>query len=515
MKLAFIILAHNDEINLFRLIKRLLVEDDLVVVHWDKKNPLDIQAAANHTLGSVSLKRLHFSRRVAVDWGRWSMVDATLACLEQLEASGERFDYVVLLSGADYQIRSVKQLKAFFAQGGDKEYIECADPEFDPWVIKGLVKERYLHHHWFSWRDNPVFFDISLNIQKKLGITRKLPYGLKPYFGSQWWALTGKTLQQVLAMSRRGAVRRFFKTTWVPDEMFFQTIVRSLVPQEKIAANGVTFYHFCHQGKPLIFYNDHLPFLTQQDYFFARKLSPQASDLRDQLDHFIDTSIDSARAINGTAKHIDSYQKFMSVQWRGIPGRRIIGRQVNAWYGDLEWNKSPYFVILSYPEVDLNPLRDALNTKSGVSCYGELFYGGYIDYALSGKEHPLYPHNRTALRDMKRPNFLCDMIRANPTDLVGFTLRLPCGNEIEKIVIFDQQATLIFVLPEERYVSENDDTMDWNSAFDNMIMDDYLAEARKSGNNYFVVRTSGNVISDQSIGDMTAYISSLHTGRMG
>jgi hypothetical protein len=107
------------------------------------------------------------------------------------------------------------------------------------------------------------------------------------------------------------------------------------------------------------------------------------------------------------------------------------------------------------------------------------------------------------------------MIRANPTDLVGFTLRLPCGNEIEKIVIFDQQATLIFVLPEERYVSENDDTMDWNSAFDNMIMDDYLAEARKSGNNYFVVRTSGNVISDQSIGDMTAYISSLHTGRMG
>jgi hypothetical protein len=279
----------------------------------------------------------------------------------------------------------------------------------------------------------------------------------------------------------------------------------------------VTFYHFCHQGKPLIFYNDHLTFLTQQDYFFARKLSPQATALRDQLDHFIDSSDDSARAITVTAKTLTSYQNFIAVQWRGLPNRRVIGRQLDEWYGDLEWNKLPYFVILTYPDLDIAPLTAALNQLANVNCYGELFHSGSIDYALAGKEHPLYPRDKPALRDMKRPNFLSDLMRANPTELLGFTLRLPCGHDMDKIVIFDQQSTLVFVLPEQRYLldeGDNNATLDWTCAFDNMIINDYLAEARRSGNSYFTVRVTDHVVSQQSIEEMTAYIRALQIQKL-
>lgn len=511
MKLAFVILAHDDPGNLFRLIKRLSVDGDLVVVHWDKKNPFDLQAAAAGCLDARSLARLRFSRRVAVEWGRWSMVEATLACLDELEQSGEAFDYAVLLSGADYLIKPVSALKAFLRRNRDREYIECVDPDSDPWVVQGLVKERFLHHHWFNWRDNPKLFDWSLKTQKKLGLKRKIPDKLKPYFGSQWWALTWPTLKQVLTISRRRAIRQFFKTTWVPDEMFFQTIVVAVVPKERIVSSGLTFYHFTHQGKPLVFYNDHFDFLIRQDYFFARKLSAQAVQLRDRLDAFIDGCVGSGAAITALGKHLDSYQYFISVQWRGIPDRRVIGRQLDPWYGDLEWNKKPYFAILSYHGARLEPLRDALNAVPGICCYREIFHGGHIDYALPGREHPFYPANKPALRDMKRPNFLVDLIRANPGQVTGFVLRLPCGNEMEKMVIFDPQATVIFVLPDDDYLPPGGAELNWHSAFDNMIMYDYLAEVQRAGKNMTILKACRDAIPAESVTAVTEQIRFLQT----
>ncbi len=512
IKLGFILLAHNEPANLLRLISRLIVKDELVVVHWDKKNPLDLPALAKETLTASVLQRVRYAERVAVDWGRWSVVEATLAGLETLESSGEDFDYVVLLSGSDYLIKPIGGLKNFLAQGNGKEYIECVDPDVDPWVVQGLVKERFLHHHWFSWRDQRALFEWTLHTQKKLGLKRKVPDNLKPHFGSQWWALTWPTLKQVLAMSRRRHIRRFFKTTWVPDELFFQTLVAAVVGKENITGSGLTFYHFAHEGRPLVFYNDHFDFLVKQDYFFARKLSPHAAGLRNQLDAFIDTNTETAHKIPAaTAKYIESYQHFIAVQWRGMPGKRVIGRQVDAWYGDLEWNKTPYFVILSYSDADLEPLRNALNAVNGLCCYGELFHGGHVDYALPGKDHPFYPECHPALRDMKRPNFLVDLIQDNPEQLVGFILRLPTGNEMEKIVLFDPQATAVMVSPDEHYLNKDSSQLDWSCAFDNMIMGDHIAEARRTGKNFYTLKAINHVISPDSIDHLVSNLSALHS----
>ncbi|MDD2724969.1 MAG: beta-1,6-N-acetylglucosaminyltransferase [Methylovulum sp.] len=511
MKLAFIILAHDDAENLFRLIKRLLSKDDLVVVHWDKKNPYDILAAAHEKFEAKTRSRLRFARPVAVEWGRWSMVEATLSCLEELEQSVEVFDYVVLLSGVDYPVKPISALKAFLAQQGDKEYIECVDPEHSAWVVDGLVQERYQQYHWINWRDHPKLFSFIVSLQKKLGIKRKLPGQLKAHLGSQWWALTWPTLQKILQMGRRRKIRAFFSRTWVPDELFFPTLVAALVPRKRIVSSGLTFYHFSHQGRPLVFYNDHFDFLVKQEAFFARKLSPQATDLRDRLDYFIDNVALALQPINALSKQLADYEHFIAVQWRGLPGRRIIGRQVDAWYGDLEWNKLPYFVILCYPGARLEPLREALNAMPNICCYGEIFRGGHIDYGLPGREHPLYPENKPALRDMKRPNFLGDLLHANHGRLVGFILRLPCGNEMEKMVIYDPQATLIFVFPDDRYLAAN--AINWQCAFESMIMHDNLAEARRVGKqSVMLVALDDDSLSLASIAQATAHIGCLPAG---
>lgn len=497
MKLAFVILAHNDPDHVLRLTERLITQDDKVVIHWDKRSPVDIEAGAHKTLAQRQLEQVHFCRRVAVDWGRWSMVEATLSALQTLQALDEPFDYVVLLSGTDYLLKPVAGLKRFLLEHAGKEFIECVDPEQNPWVVQGLVKERFLHHHWFSWRDHRPLFEWSLATQKKLGLKRRMPKGLKPYFGSQWWALTWPTVQQVLDLSQQRAIRRFFKTTWVPDEMYFQTLVAAVVPTENIHGTNLTFYHFDHTGKPLLFYNDHFDFLRQQNFFFARKLSCQARLLRDKLDRFMLEN--PTASVRHLAKNLDDYNKFIAVQWRGIPNRRVIGKQEDAWYGDLEWNNTPYFVIMAYPQARLQPLIKAINGVSGIRCFGELFAGGHIDYGVQDWAHPFYPADKPALRDMNRPNFLVDLIQAHPEHLIGFIMRLPAGNEMERIALYDEQASIVFVMPDDYYLPSGQPPLNWTRAFQNMIMHDHVKEARQANKPYIAIRANGHLIADDAI----------------
>ena len=78
-------------------------------------------------------------------------------------------------------------------------------------------------------------------------------------------------------------VIRFFRTTWIPDETFFQTVVRHVVPEAEIRTRTLTFLMFTDYGMPVVFYDDHYDLLLNQDFLFARKISPEARDLKRRL----------------------------------------------------------------------------------------------------------------------------------------------------------------------------------------------------------------------------------------
>lgn len=76
---------------------------------------------------------------------------------------------------------------------------------------------------------------------------------------------------------------KFFKTTWIPDETFFQTLVGHFIPSKEIRTRTLTFLVFSDYGMPAKFYNDHYEFLIRQDSLFARKISAGATALRQRL----------------------------------------------------------------------------------------------------------------------------------------------------------------------------------------------------------------------------------------
>ena len=107
---------------------------------------------------------------------------------------------------------------------------------------------------------------------------------LGPFYGGVQPAQGRRTIEAILHFcDTRSDVMRFFRTTWIPDETFFQTLVQQLVAQEEIRSRTLTFLMFTDYGMPLTFYNDHYDLLLSQDYLFARKISPDAKELKRRL----------------------------------------------------------------------------------------------------------------------------------------------------------------------------------------------------------------------------------------
>ena len=93
-----------------------------------------------------------------------------------------------------------------------------------------------------------------------------------------------RTVETLLAfIKKRKDVVKFFRRTWIPDETFFQTIVHHVVPREETSRQTLTFLMFTDYGMPVTFYNDHFDLLMSQDALFARKISPEAADLKARL----------------------------------------------------------------------------------------------------------------------------------------------------------------------------------------------------------------------------------------
>ena len=222
-------------------------------------------------------------KRIKCGWGAWSLVQATLNTLEAAIDAFPRATHFYMLSGDCMPIKSATYVHQFL-DNTDADYIESHDYFDSDWIKTGWKEERLIYRHYFNERTQKKLFYTMFEVQKKLGVTRKIPADIQVMIGSQWWCLRRRTIEWILEFSRkRKDVMRFFRTTWIPDETFFQTLVRHIVPENEIHSRTLTFLIFSDYGMPATFYNDHYDLLLNQDYLFARKISPEAKELKRRL----------------------------------------------------------------------------------------------------------------------------------------------------------------------------------------------------------------------------------------
>lgn len=319
VEIAYILLCHRDPEGIVRQVRELTTAGDCVAIHFDRRAPASAYRAIRDALAGNP--RVTFAaRRVACGWGEWSLVAATL---EAVRAAVEAFPaatHFYMISGDCMPIKSGAYARAYLAREGC-DYIESFDFFESNWIRTGIRGERLVYRHLFNERKHRWLFYKSLEVQQRLGMTRALPQDLRFMIGSQWWCLRRSTIERILAFIKaRPDIVRFFRTVWVPDETFFQTLVAHLIPAAEVRARTLTFLTFTDYGMPATFYNDHADFLLAQNSLFARKISPGATELRKRLGRLYGTA-DAPVTIGSDGRRLMSF-----LSGRGRHGRRYAPR---------------------------------------------------------------------------------------------------------------------------------------------------------------------------------------------
>jgi hypothetical protein len=281
-KIAYILLCHKDPDGVIAQAQGLTAAGDYLAIHFDARAPRENYDRLVEALGENPLVRFT-SRRIKCDWGSWSLVAATLLAVRAALDGFPGATHFYMLSGDCMPIKTA-QFAHDFLDRQDVDFIESVDFFGSDWIKTGMKEERLIYRHFFNERTHKTLFYKALAVQRRLGLVRKVPADIQMQIGSQWWCLRRRTIETVLDfIDSRRDVMRFFRRTWIPDETFFQTLVRHLVPEVQINSRTLTFLMFSDYGMPVTFYNDHYDLLVSQDYLFARKISPDAGSLKERL----------------------------------------------------------------------------------------------------------------------------------------------------------------------------------------------------------------------------------------
>ncbi len=220
MNIAYLIQAHTAPAQLRRLVDLLSHPNAGIFIHVDAKADI----APFDGLRALGVRFCTGADRVAVHWGDYSQLEASFSLMRAALAAPQRYDRLVLLSGMDLPLQSADALHSFFEANPDREFInlvpipsveankseERLTARWFPPTLTGKVQRRLLRYGLLpAQRDyRPAFAD------------------LRPFGGSQWWALTRACCETVLSeVAARPSLVKYVRGISCADETLIQTLV--------------------------------------------------------------------------------------------------------------------------------------------------------------------------------------------------------------------------------------------------------------------------------------------------
>ncbi len=373
-----------------------------VVLHVDKMVP---KRQYDAFVASVAdLANVQFCKRYRCEWGTWGIVAASQAASEMMLASFPDVRHVYLASGSCLPLRPVEELIDYLHARPTTDFIESATTADVPWTVGGLDEERFTLRFPVSWKRNRYLFDRFVEIQRKLRLKRKMPNGIVPHMGSQWWCLSRRTLSAILQDPERKTYDRFFRHVWIPDESYFQTLAR--LYSSKIESRSLTLSKFDFQGKPHIFYDDHLQLLRRSDCFVARKIWPHASRL---YDAFLTDIAGAMKRTEPNPGKIDRiFAKAVERRTRGRAGLYMQSRFPNEdWENGV--SAAPYSVFQGFTEL-FDDFEPWLAKATGARVHGHLFAPDRVEFADGQTAINGALSDSAAARDHNSKAFLANLI---------------------------------------------------------------------------------------------------------
>ena len=403
VRLGVILLCHSD-LDLAAHMARIWAEGGAhVAIHIDAKVTDKSVRQFKQTLQDRD--DIIYAPRTRCSWGHFSLVRATQDAATALLERFPDITHVYLSSGACLPLRPITDLCAFLAQDPDCDHIESVTAHDVGWTVAGLNEERFTLYFPFDWRKRRKLFDLFTRVQQRFKVNRRVPKGLWPHLGSQWWCLTARTLRAILEDPRRAEFDRYFRLSWIPDESYFQTLARR--HSTRIESRSLTLAKFDHKGRPYQLYDDHIAALASTQCFVARKVWPGAAKL---LAHF------PRPAAEGPDTSLPQSSRFDALL-NQIVRRRTLGRpglymQSRFPKKDAENGKTSAPYALFQGLTDLYPgFEKWLSAHIPADVHGHLLGPELVEFQGRPKVGPGAWVTNTQARDRDLKGFLAAVIR--------------------------------------------------------------------------------------------------------
>jgi hypothetical protein len=294
----YLILAHHLPYQLKKLVDRLDAEEVYIYIHLDSKSDLkEFKSILNNS------KVVFLEKRANAIWGNFTLVQATLYGMHKIIEDG-RGGFTILLSGQDYPLAKHQEIKQFLDKHATTNFIDLKTVQ-EAWPHEHKAKINQYYLNLTPKRGNgifiPYFLEISLTTLLKTSY-RIMKSGMKQrnlllcfqivkffkkrsspipnhYGGSQWWAINTTTLKMIVTfIEDNPRYYHFHKYTYIPDEIFFHTIIKLLAEKnpEMNLAPSLTYVNWKKHDDafPAIFGIDDFDELVEakkNGKFFARK----------------------------------------------------------------------------------------------------------------------------------------------------------------------------------------------------------------------------------------------------
>ncbi len=265
LRLAYVISAYRLPAQLVRLVDLLDEPTTTIVVSVDRATDAATYAAMAGPL--AGRRNVHLLPRHPSPYRGFGHVRSTLGGIRYLREAGIGFDYLSVLTGQDLPIKSNAAIRERLAAADGAGFMEHFPLPDERWSGGGLNRfsSIFLHTHR-SHR--------SLSRRRFAGlIPRGYPFGDTPYGGSGYWTLHRDQVDHVARYVRRNPrYVRFFRTTDMPDETFFHTIVMNSSHRDRIVNDDLRLIDWSDRSElPRIWRSGDFATLAAAPDLFARK----------------------------------------------------------------------------------------------------------------------------------------------------------------------------------------------------------------------------------------------------
>lgn len=447
-KITFIILAHENADHVADLATMLTEWDPHAnaVIHYDLNAPAkQFERLKSRVAGSGKIFLV--KDRLKCGWGNFSLVDAVVRALRVVRREKINPDRVMLISGACLPIRPLRELSQFLDAHPKTEFIEAFDSN---WMVGGLRKERYQYWHFFNHQTHPKHFNWHFQLQRMFWPKRRFPRALEPRFGSQWWCLSWTLCEKILDYIQKHPLTYFFfSTTWIPDELFFQTMAFKFTHIDNLARRNLTFFHFNDWGKPIVLVDDHIEMIRDLPFFFARKVSSGAKKLRA---HLIETAKAPPPAqplkIDFSKRFVFPYKQMIADLPKATPMTPALfqNKNLGSWHDILDVCPKS-FVILYGPPALTRRASDAIRGVPGLTVLGRILAKNRVDFGPDAATFRGLHQDDNLIRDFNRPSYFARILD-RVDDLAVFELCPGDEPRSEIALLMARNAIVLPVLPE-------------------------------------------------------------------